>query len=110
MGHRGEIINWEKQNEGREIMMNTNDKIERPKRKTFCGTVISDGMDKTRIIRVVRTIRHSFYEKALRKESRFYAHDESNKSRVGDTVEIIGTMPLSKLKRWRITKILSKVK
>lgn len=90
--------------------MDINNKIERSKRKTFCGTVISDRMAKTRIIKVIRTIRHPFYAKVLSKESRFYAHDESNQSRIGDTVEITATRPLSRLKRWRITKILSKAK
>jgi len=83
---------------------------ERANRKTFQGTVVSDKMDKTRVIEVERVTRHAMYEKVQRKASRFYAHDEGNESKAGDTVEIASTRPLSRLKRWRVTRVVSKAK
>ncbi|HUT85766.1 MAG TPA: 30S ribosomal protein S17 [Elusimicrobiales bacterium] len=77
-------------------------------KKTLQGTVVSDKMSKTRVVNVVRKVRHRLYEKVLKRNSRFYAHDENNQSRKGDVVEIISTRPLSKLKRWRVVKVVSK--
>lgn len=82
----------------------------RPKRKTLQGTVVSDKMDKTRVISVERVIRHPFYKKTLRRHTKFYAHDEANESHSGDQVEIMSSKPQSKLKKWRITRIVSKGK
>lgn len=78
------------------------------KTKILKGVVVSDKMDKTRVVNVVRLVRHPLYDKVLRKSSRFYAHDEQNKSAGGDIVEIVSSRPLSKLKRWRITKVITK--
>ncbi|MBU0952675.1 MAG: 30S ribosomal protein S17 [Elusimicrobia bacterium] len=78
-----------------------------PTRKTVTGVVVSDKMDKTRVVKVIRTVRHSKYEKVLRIPKKFHAHDEKNETHEGDIVEIIETRPLSKLKRWRIAKILN---
>ncbi|MBI5629621.1 MAG: 30S ribosomal protein S17 [Elusimicrobia bacterium] len=79
---------------------------ERASRKTFEGVVVSDKMDKTRIVKVPRLVRHPFYEKIVRKGSKFSAHDESNASHQGDLVEIMSTRPLSKTKRWRVIRVI----
>lgn len=79
---------------------------ERNDRKTFEGTVVSDKMDKTRIVTVARLVRHPFYEKVTKKSSKFSAHDETNQSRQGDLVEIASTRPLSKTKRWRVVRVI----
>lgn len=72
------------------------------------GTVVSDKMDKTRVVLVESRVPHPLYKKVIRKRKRFYAHDENNISKVGDIVRIVQTRPLSKLKRWRIVEILEK--
>lgn len=83
---------------------------QRGKRKTFIGTVISDKMDKTVVVAVDRLVRHPLYKKVIRRTSKFYAHDEHNECRVGDIVEIMETRPLSKLKRWRVVRIIQRAK
>jgi len=77
-------------------------------RKTFQGVVVSDKMDKTRVVTVERQVRHRLYDKVMRKKSKFYAHDEGNESKSGDTVEIMSTRPLSRLKRWRVVRVVAK--
>ena len=77
-------------------------------RKTFRGKVHSDKMDKSITVMVERLVKHPVYEKFVRRQTKMHAHDESNEARVGDTVEIVVTRPLSKLKRFRLTKILHK--
>ena len=84
------------------------EKNDRATRKTFQGVVVSDKMDKTRVITVERLVRHRLYDKVLRKKSKFYALDEANASKSGDTVEIMSTRPLSRLKRWRVTRVVAK--
>ncbi len=79
---------------------------ERAPRKTMEGVVVSDKMDKTRTVRVTRTVRHPFYAKVMTKSSKFHVHDEANQSREGDQVEIASIRPLSKLKRWRLVRIV----
>ena len=79
---------------------------ERAHRKTFEGVVVSDRMDKTRVVRVARLVRHPFYEKVMKKSSKFSVHDEDNTSRQGDLVEIMSTRPLSKTKRWRLVRVV----
>ena len=79
---------------------------ERGHRKTMEGVVMSDKMDKTRVVRVTRSVRHPFYGKVMTKSSKFHVHDEGNQSRSGDLVEIASTRPLSKLKRWRLVRIV----
>ncbi len=78
------------------------------KRKEFVGIVISDKMQKTRIVRITRLSKHPKYGKIIRKYSKFKAHDEKNVARAGDTVRIIETRPLSKDKRFRIAAIVKK--
>lgn len=77
-------------------------------RKMREGVVVSDKMDKTRVVKVSWSTTHSLYHKVLRRQSKFYAHDEKNESHVGDKVQIMETKPMSKLKRWRITQIVEK--
>jgi small subunit ribosomal protein S17 len=79
---------------------------DRGQRKTMEGVVVSDKMDKTRTVRVTRTVRHPFYLKVQTKSSKFHVHDEGNQSHEGDVVEIASTRPLSKLKRWRLIRVL----
>jgi small subunit ribosomal protein S17 len=82
--------------------------ILRPARKVREGVVVSDKMAKTRVVVVSWSTTHPRYHKVLRRSSRFYAHDEKNEARSGDRVEIMETRPLSRLKRWRITRVLEK--
>jgi len=72
------------------------------------GTVVSDKMDKTVIVIVERLVKHRLYKKYIRRRSKFAAHDENNTSKVGDKVLIIQSRPLSKTKRWRVSKIVEK--
>ena len=77
-------------------------------RKTALGVVTSDKMQKTRRVEVERLVRHPQYGKYLRRRTVCHAHDESNDSRIGDTVEIMETRRLSKTKTWRIVRIVSR--
>jgi len=83
-------------------------KILRPQRKERAGVVVSAKMEKTRVVSVDRHTHHVLYEKVLRRKSRFFVHDEKNESCVGDRVLIEETRPLSKLKRWRIARVLER--
>jgi small subunit ribosomal protein S17 len=80
----------------------------RGNRRTLDGTVVSDKMDKTVVVRVERLVRDPYYEKYVRRYSRFMAHDETNACRVGDKVRIIEHRPLSKRKRWKVQETLVK--
>ncbi len=82
--------------------------VERGHRKTEIGVVVSDKMDKTVVVRVERLVQHPKYGKVIRRFTKFYAHDEKNECKVGDKVLIIETRPLSKLKRWRVVRILER--
>ena len=75
------------------------------RRKFFTGTVISDKMNKTRIVQIKWASKHSMYTKTIRRAQKFKAHDEKNESKAGDTVVIMETRPLSKDKRWVIMEI-----
>jgi small subunit ribosomal protein S17 len=77
-------------------------------RKERVGEVISDKMDKTIVVRVERRLVHPRYEKVLTQAKKYYVHDEKNEAGVGDKVAIEETRPLSKLKRWRLVKVLQK--
>jgi small subunit ribosomal protein S17 len=77
-------------------------------KKTQVGVVVSDKMDKTRVVAVDRTFRHPQYERVVRRTARFKAHDERNETHVGDRVLIVETRPLSRDKRWRIKEILGR--
>lgn len=83
---------------------------ERNLRKTRVGTVVSDKMDKTVVVATVDNVRHPLYKKIVKRTVKWKAHDEQNECRVGDRVEITETRPLSKDKRWRVSKIIEKAK
>ena len=76
--------------------------------KTRVGLVVSDKMNKTRVVAVERTFRHPRYDRVVKRTTRFKAHDEQSQTRVGDRVLIVETRPLSKDKRWRIKEILER--
>jgi small subunit ribosomal protein S17 len=76
--------------------------------KTRVGLVVSDKMNKTRVIVVERSFRHPQYERVVKRSKRYKAHDERNEAHVGDRVLIVETRPLSKDKRWRIKEILER--
>ncbi len=80
----------------------------RGRRKVLIGTVVSDKMDKTVVVKVERVYRHPMYGKVVKSHKKFYAHDENNQCKIGDVVKIMETRPLSKLKRWRVMEILQR--
>ncbi|MBU0600366.1 30S ribosomal protein S17 [bacterium] len=80
---------------------------ERGQKKVKTGEVISDKMDKTVVVKIKRLVKDPLYKKYVRKSSKFYAHDEENKCKIGDRVKIMETRPLSKTKRWRVVEIVS---
>ena len=77
-------------------------------RRTREAVVVSDKMQKTRVVRIERVFRHPRYQRVVRTAKTLKAHDEANESRVGDRVLIEETRPLSKEKRWRIRQIMSR--
>jgi small subunit ribosomal protein S17 len=72
------------------------------------GVVVSDDMDKSVVVRVDRIVRHSMYARYVRRSAKFMAHDEKNECKVGDTVEILETRPLSARKHFRVHRILKR--
>ncbi|MDQ3879250.1 MAG: 30S ribosomal protein S17 [Actinomycetota bacterium] len=84
--------------------------LDRGKRKSRVGRVVSDAMDKTVVVEVRDSAAHSTYTKIVRRNKKLKAHDESNEAGVGDTVRIAETRPLSKTKRWRVVEIVEKAK
>ena len=84
--------------------------VERNRRKTKVGIVVSDKMEKTVVVAIEDFVRHSLYGKAVKRTKKFKAHDEDNSCSVGDKVRIMETRPLSKDKRWRLVDIIEKVK
>ena len=80
----------------------------RPTRKTRTGEVISSRMNKTIVVRSVTRVPHPKFGKIVKQMKKFYAHDEENKAKPGDTVRIMETRPLSKLKRWRLVEVMKK--
>jgi small subunit ribosomal protein S17 len=77
-------------------------------RKSKVGIVMSDRMDKTVVVRVERLVLHPVYKKYTKRRTTYKAHDEGNEYRVGDTVEIVETRPLSKEKRWRVSRLIER--
>jgi small subunit ribosomal protein S17 len=77
-------------------------------RRTLVGKVVSNGMDKTVVVRVERLVQNPQYKKYVRRYSKFLAHDEANACEVGDRVQIIEHRPISKRKRWMVQETLSK--
>ncbi len=84
--------------------------MDRNQRKTRVGMVISDKMDKTIVVALQDSVRHSLYGKAVKRTKKVKAHDEENQCNIGDKVRIMETRPLSKDKRWRLVKVMEKVK
>jgi len=75
-------------------------------RKTRVGEVISSGMNKTIVVRTVTRVPHAKFGTIAKQQKTFYVHDEENKAKSGDTVRIMETRPLSKLKRWRLVEVV----
>ncbi|MCK9407784.1 MAG: 30S ribosomal protein S17 [Bacteriovoracaceae bacterium] len=82
----------------------------RNNRKTRTGKVVSNKMAKSIVVAIERKVAHPLYKKYFKRTTKFYAHDEKNEAGVGDTVKIMETRPLSKLKRWRLVEIVTKAK
>lgn len=83
---------------------------DRMRRKVRTGVVVSEKMDKTVLVRIDRKVRHPLYKKTLKRSNKLAAHDENNDARVGDTVRVMETRPLSKTKRWRIVEVVERAK
>jgi small subunit ribosomal protein S17 len=75
-------------------------------KKIYTGDVVSDKMDKTVVVAVTRLTQHPLYKKTIKKISKFKAHDEENKYKIGDKVSIIESRPLSKDKRWKVLDVV----
>jgi len=80
------------------------------RRQSKVGVVTSASMAKTIVVKVTRMVQHPLYGRVLRKTKKLYAHDEQGEARTGDTVRIVETRPLSRLKRWRLAEVLSRAK
>lgn len=80
----------------------------RNSRKTRVGIVVSNKMQKTITVQMERTMKHPLYTRVIKSRSKLYAHDEANEAGIGDKVLVMETRPLSKLKRWRLIKVLEK--
>ena len=83
---------------------------ERNLRKTRTGKVVSDKMDKTIVVAVEDHVKHPLYKKIVKRTYKLKAHDENNECKIGDTVKVMETRPLSKDKRWRLVEIMEKAK
>ncbi|MBQ4416811.1 MAG: 30S ribosomal protein S17 [Butyrivibrio sp.] len=79
-------------------------------RKTRVGKVTSDKMDKTIVVSIEDHVRHPLYKKIVKKTYKLKAHDENNECRIGDTVRVMETRPLSRDKRWRLVSVIEKAK
>lgn len=77
-------------------------------RQEVTGVVTSAKMEKTIIVKVTRLVQHKLYRRVIRVSKKFYAHDEERQAKPGDTVRIVETRPLSKLKRWRLAEVVAK--
>jgi small subunit ribosomal protein S17 len=82
--------------------------VEKGRRKTRVGRVVSDKMDKTVVVAIEKKVKHPVYQKFIRRRAKYKAHDENNECKVGDEVLIEETRPLSKQKRWRVKATLRK--
>ena len=83
---------------------------ERKLRKVRVGKVISNKMDKTIVVAVVDNVKHPLYNKIVKRTYKLKAHDENNEAKIGDTVRVMETRPLSKDKRWRLVEIMERAK
>jgi small subunit ribosomal protein S17 len=81
---------------------------ERGVRQELTGIVTSTKMAKTIVVKVTRAVQHPLYQRVVRHTKKYYAHDETGEAHLGDTVQIVSTRPLSKLKRWRLKEVLQR--
>ncbi len=86
------------------------ERMERPRRKLVQGRVVSEASDKSIVVQVETRKQHPVFRKMVKRSKRFMAHDEKNECRVGDTVRIMETRPLSRRKRWRLVEIVERAK
>ena len=91
-------------------MTNAESTTERNARKSRTGLVVSDKMEKTVVVAIERRVPHPVYGKMVTRTKRLKAHDEENSAKVGDTVRIVETRPLSKDKRWRLVEIIDRAR
>jgi len=90
--------------------MTNENATERNARKSRTGLVVSDKMEKTVVVAIERRVPHPIYGKMITRTRRLKAHDEENSAKVGDTVRIVETRPLSKDKRWRLVEIIDRAR
>jgi small subunit ribosomal protein S17 len=83
---------------------------ERGRRKTRVGVVVSDAREKTVTVEIPSSFKHPRYDKVVRQTTKFHVHDENNDAKVGDTVRIMETRPLSSQKRWRVVEIVERAR
>ena len=84
--------------------------MERNLRKTRTGKVVSNKMDKTIVVAVENNVKHPLYNKIIKRTYKLKAHDENNDAKIGDTVKVMETRPLSKDKRWRLVEVMERAK
>ena len=84
--------------------------VERNRRKTRTGKVVSDAADKTAVVVIDRVVKHPQYKRYVRRRKKYSIHDEGNQCRVGDVVRFMETRPLSKNKRWRLVEVVERAK
>ena len=99
-----------KATERKPIVRHEKPEHERGRRQERLGTVVSDAMEKTIVVRVDVVKAHPRYKKVVRRSVKFHAHDESSQAKVGDIVRIVETRPLSKTKRWRLAEVVEAAK
>lgn len=95
-----------------ETIASVENSIEAPTRlrRTKVGVVVSNKMNKTVVVKVERMVRHPLFKKYYKRSTKYHAHDEANACGLGDTVLIVETRPLSKLKRWSVRDIMAKAR
>lgn len=86
------------------------EQTERNLRAARIGTVVSNGMDKTVVVKIDRRFPHPLYKRIITRSTKVKAHDETNECNVGDMVKVMATRPLSKTKRWRVAEIMERAK
>jgi small subunit ribosomal protein S17 len=91
-------------------MSDTTTAVERGSRKERMGVVVRSGQDKTIVVAIERRTTHGLYSKTIKRTARYHVHDETNDAGIGDTVRIVETRPISKLKRWRLAEVLERAK
>ena len=100
--------NANEQVEGGTVAAEAQEPGDRNRRKVRVGVVVSDKSDKTVVVKVERRLPHPLYGKAVARTKKYHVHDEKNEYKVGDTVRIVETRPLSKTKRWRVVGLVDR--